>query len=88
MFFAPYLGSCMAQMAGWMACAACQCAGREVLRHSARLAWSVLFFLAMVAAWVLRDFATPLLQHIPCRWCRSSLLSARMHTEHNPPGGG
>lgn len=66
MFLGGYLGSCAAQVATYAACTACQCAGREVLRHSARLAWSVLFFLAMVLAWVLRDFATPLLEKIPC----------------------
>ncbi|GFR42829.1 hypothetical protein Agub_g3786 [Astrephomene gubernaculifera] len=65
MFLGGYLGSCAAQLATFAACTACQCASREVLRHSARVAWSVLFFLAMIAAWVLRDFATPLLQKIP-----------------------
>ncbi|PNH09910.1 hypothetical protein TSOC_003432 [Tetrabaena socialis] len=65
MFLGNYLGGCAAQLAAYAACSACQCASREVLRHSARVAWSVLFFLAMVAAWVLRDFATPLLQKIP-----------------------
>jgi hypothetical protein len=45
---------------------ACQCATREALQHSARVAWSILFFVAMVSAWLLRDFAKPILEHIPC----------------------
>ncbi|GIL51871.1 hypothetical protein Vafri_7783 [Volvox africanus] len=65
MFLGGYLGSCAAQLATYAACTACHCASREVLRHSARVAWSVLFFLAMIVAWVLRDFATPILQKIP-----------------------
>ncbi|EFJ42217.1 hypothetical protein VOLCADRAFT_83749 [Volvox carteri f. nagariensis] len=65
MFLGGYLGSCAAQLATYAACTACQCASHEVLRHSARVAWSVLFFLAMIVAWILRDFATPILQKIP-----------------------
>ena len=36
------------------------------MRRSARLAYCVLFTLAMLLAWVLRDFAKPLLEKIPC----------------------
>ena len=36
------------------------------MRKSARLAYCVLFTLAMVLAWVLRDFAKPLIDKIPC----------------------
>ncbi|KAL6757882.1 serine incorporator/TMS membrane protein [Haematococcus lacustris] len=60
-----FLGQLAASTAAYCACQACQCAGRQVLTHSARVAWSFLFFLAMVAAWVLRDFAKPLLEKIP-----------------------
>lgn len=35
-------------------------------RHSARLAYSFLFLLGMLVAWVMRDFARPLLEKIPC----------------------
>ena len=66
--FAGYLGSCVASMAGYMACQACTCVSREVLTQSARVAWSALFFVAMVTAWVLRDFAKPLLEKIPCEY--------------------
>lgn len=34
--------------------------------RSARLAWSFLFTLSMILAWILRDFAKPLLMKIPC----------------------
>lgn len=37
------------------------------MRRSARLAYCVLFTLAMVLAWVLRDFAKPLIDKIPCK---------------------
>ncbi|GAX77158.1 hypothetical protein CEUSTIGMA_g4603.t1 [Chlamydomonas eustigma] len=63
--FAGYLGSCAASMAGYFACQACTCVSREVLTQSARVAWSALFFVAMVTAWILRDFAKPLLEKIP-----------------------
>eukprot|EP00195_Chlamydomonas_chlamydogama_P004895 CAMPEP_0202902598 /NCGR_PEP_ID=MMETSP1392-20130828/16943_1 /ASSEMBLY_ACC=CAM_ASM_000868 /TAXON_ID=225041 /ORGANISM="Chlamydomonas chlamydogama, Strain SAG 11-48b" /LENGTH=445 /DNA_ID=CAMNT_0049589387 /DNA_START=195 /DNA_END=1532 /DNA_ORIENTATION=+ len=55
----------MASMAGYLACQACTCVSREVLTQSARVAWSVLFFLAMIVAWIMRDFAKPLLEKIP-----------------------
>lgn len=56
----------LASWAAWASCQCLQCAGREALTKSARVAWSTLFFLAMVLAWVLRDFAKPLLEKIPC----------------------
>ena len=37
------------------------------MRRSARLAYCVLFTLAMILAWVLRDFAKPLIDKIPCK---------------------
>ena len=37
------------------------------MRKSARLAYCVLFTLAMVLAWVLRDFAKPLIDKLPCK---------------------
>ena len=43
--------------------------------HSARLAYSFLFLLAMLVAWVMRDFARPLLEKIPCE----QAASASMH---------
>lgn len=45
---------------------ACRCAAGEVVKTSARLAYSTLFFSSMVLAWVLRDYAKPLVEKIPC----------------------
>ena len=39
--------------------------------RSARMAWSFVFTISMIMAWVLRDFAKPLLMKIPCTWRRS-----------------
>lgn len=38
---------------------------RETFRRSARMAYSVLFVLSAVLAWLLRDFAKPVLDHLP-----------------------
>ena len=64
---AGYMGSCLASIAGYFACQACTCISREILTQSARVAWSALFFVAMITAWILRDFAKPLLEKIPCK---------------------
>ena len=42
------------------------------MRKSARLAYCILFTLAMVLAWILRDFAKPIIDKLPCE--SSSLL--------------
>ena len=39
------------------------------MSHSARVAYCLLFTVAMVEAWVLRDFAQPLLEQLPCELC-------------------
>ena len=36
------------------------------MSHSARVAFCILFTLTMLEAWVLRDFAQPLLEQLPC----------------------
>ncbi len=36
------------------------------MRKSARLAYCILFTLAMVLAWILRDFAKPIIDKLPC----------------------
>jgi hypothetical protein len=66
MFIGSYVASFAASAAAWCACQTCQVASREALTHSARVAWSSLFFLAIVTAWLLRDFAKPMLERIPC----------------------
>jgi hypothetical protein len=59
------MGGCLASMAGMCACQCFTCASREVLRKSARLAYCFLFTLAMLLAWVLRDFAKPIIEKLP-----------------------
>ncbi len=73
MFIFTSAGSCLASFAAMCACQACQGVTREVLRKSARLAYCALFTTAMVLAWVLRDFAKPLIQKIPCESLRVQL---------------
>jgi len=55
-------------------CAWCCCsmATREILKSSARVAYSVLFMFSMVFAWMLRDFAKPVISRIPCTSIESS----------------
>jgi len=66
MFAFSWVGSALASCAATCACHACTFASKEVMRRSARLAYCVLFTLAMAAAWVLRDFAKPLIDKLPC----------------------
>ncbi|MEW5314073.1 MAG: hypothetical protein WDW38_005597 [Sanguina aurantia] len=65
MFLAGYATQFIASTAAYCAIGCCSAASKEVLRHSARVAWSCLFFLAMVTAWLMRDFAKPLLEKLP-----------------------
>ena len=66
MFAFSWVGSALASCAATCACHACTFASKEVMRRSARLAYCVLFTLAMALAWVLRDFAKPLIDKLPC----------------------
>lgn len=66
MFMFGWVGSALASCAATCACHACSFASREVMRKSARLAYCVLFTLAMALSWVLRDFAKPVLEKLPC----------------------
>jgi hypothetical protein len=67
MFMFGWVGSALASCAATCACHACSFASREVMRKSARLAYCVLFTLAMALSWVLRDFAKPVLEKLPCK---------------------
>jgi hypothetical protein len=69
MFVASYLGSCLAQAAAYCACQAVTGVSREMMMRSARLAFSFLFFCGLIVAWIMRDFARPLIEKIPCKWC-------------------
>ena len=73
MFMFSWVGSALASCAATCACHACSFASREVMRKSARLAYCVLFTLAMALAWVLRDFAKPILEKLPCKSPSSGL---------------
>jgi hypothetical protein len=66
MFVATYLGSCAANMAGYCACWTCTNVSQACMKRSARVAYSFLFFLAIVISWIMRDFARPLIEKIPC----------------------
>eukprot|EP00898_Chlorokybus_atmophyticus_P006069 jgi/Chlat1/6463/Chrsp45S05965 len=61
--FAP--ASIAASCCAMCACEACKCASSTITRRSARAAYCALFLLSMLFAWLLRDFAEPILQHIP-----------------------
>lgn len=74
MFVVGWVGTALASCAATCACQACGFASQEVVRRSARLAYCVLFTLAMVEAWVLRDFAQPLMEKLPCKSALSSPL--------------
>lgn len=47
------------------ACMACQGLAGSISRRSARIAYCGLFALALLVAWIMRDYAQPLLQEIP-----------------------
>lgn len=68
MFVAGYLGSCAANMAGYCACMGLTGVTKAFMKQSSRVAYSFLFFMAIVIAWIMRDFARPLIEKIPCAW--------------------
>eukprot|EP01023_Acetabularia_acetabulum_P027088 TRINITY_DN2563_c0_g1_i2.p1 TRINITY_DN2563_c0_g1~~TRINITY_DN2563_c0_g1_i2.p1 ORF type:complete len:377 (-),score=70.98 TRINITY_DN2563_c0_g1_i2:153-1283(-) len=47
------------------ACQGARFAGKQAFNRSARVGFCVLFTLAMVVAWLMRDFAKPLIEKIP-----------------------
>jgi hypothetical protein len=66
MFALASLGPCLASSAAACACSCCTMATREALKSSARVAYSVLFSFSLGLAWILRDFAKPVISRIPC----------------------
>jgi len=66
MFIASGLTSCAANMAGYLACCTMGNITKAVMKRSSRVAYSFLFFLAIITSWLFRDFARPLLEKIPC----------------------
>ena len=65
MFVFSWVGTAIASCAATCACQACVLSAQQ-LRRTARLTYCVLFTLAMLLAWVLRDFAKPLMDKLPC----------------------
>jgi hypothetical protein len=65
-----WCASCLASACAGCACNLCTSAASAVSRRSARLAYCGLFAASLVLSLLLRQFATPLLKHIPCTWGR------------------
>jgi hypothetical protein len=61
-----WAASCLASCCAACACEACRTAVGSIGRRSARIAYCGLFALSLLASWVLREVAAPLLQSIPC----------------------
>ena len=68
MFAVAWLPSCLASTAAACACSCCTAVTQQALRSSARAAWSLLFTLSIVAAWLARDFGPALLKKLPVRF--------------------
>ncbi|KAJ7538267.1 hypothetical protein O6H91_11G040600 [Diphasiastrum complanatum] len=69
-----WAASCFASCCASCACEACKGVARGISRRSARIAYCGLFTLSLLLAWLLRDFAGPLLEkihyHMACMpWC-------------------
>eukprot|EP00951_Prasinocladus_malaysianus_P027944 scaffold252805_cov45-Prasinocladus_malaysianus.AAC.1 len=65
MFLLTGAGSLLASCFGACAMTACCTGTKELMKRSARMAYCLLFVLSMLLAWVLRDFAKPLMEKIP-----------------------
>ncbi|KAG2547804.1 hypothetical protein PVAP13_9KG126600 [Panicum virgatum] len=60
-----WCASCLASACAGCACNLCTSAASAVTRRSARIAYCGLFAASLILSFLLRQFATPLLQHIP-----------------------
>ncbi|KAF7009785.1 hypothetical protein CFC21_024286 [Triticum aestivum] len=60
-----WCASCLASACAGCACNLCTSAAASVTRRSARLAYCGLFAASLILSFLLRQFAAPLLQHIP-----------------------
>ncbi|CAD7699571.1 unnamed protein product [Ostreobium quekettii] len=58
-------GTFLGTAASYCCCMACRCAQKNIFARSARAGYCVLFTLAMVLAWVMRNYAKPLIEKIP-----------------------
>ncbi|CAL4925923.1 unnamed protein product [Urochloa decumbens] len=70
-----WCASCLASACAGCACNLCTSAASAVTRRSARLAYCGLFAASLILSFLLRQFAAPLLHHIP--WINAF--------EHTPP---
>lgn len=60
-----WAASCLASCCASCTCGLCGTAAAQITRRSARLGFCGLFALSLITAWILREFATPLLEQIP-----------------------
>jgi len=60
-----WAASCLASCCAGCACNLCQSAVASISRRSARIAYCFLFAFSLIASWILRDVAPPLLEKIP-----------------------
>ncbi|PRQ50324.1 putative serine incorporator/TMS membrane protein [Rosa chinensis] len=60
-----WAASCLASCCAGCACNLCQSAVSSISRRSARIAYCFLFAFSLIASWILRDVAPPLLEKIP-----------------------
>jgi hypothetical protein len=62
-----WAASCLAQSAAACGCYAASAAVRTACGHaSARIQFSLVFTASIVISWLMRDFARPLIEKIPC----------------------
>lgn len=64
---ATWVASC----AAGLACSCCTAATREAMKSSARASSVLLFSFSLGLSWLLRDFAKPVLQKLPCESART-----------------
>jgi hypothetical protein len=60
-----WAASCAASCCASCACEGCKALANGISRRSARIAYCGLFTMSLIVAWLLRDFAQPLLEKIP-----------------------
>ena len=78
MFMLSGAGSCLtsalASCAAVFACEACKCVAGSITRTSARACYVLYFAMSITVAWIMRDYAQPLMKKIP--WIMHTLSSA------------
>jgi len=59
------LTSLLASCAAFCACEACKCVAGSITRASARFVYALFFLISVTVAWIMRDYAQPLMEKIP-----------------------